>query len=291
MNKRLGYVKVRIAAGMERTGDYKIWTLTFTEDIEDDEALRRWRDLTRKLGHIRYFRVLEHTKRGRPHIHAIVDSAHLATIDRIPNGGSLTEWLQKQSPEATSIIETLVDCGFGPITNIERVKSSGKGAANYLAKYLSKERSDGVQKGKHIRLFEGSRDWLPKRTRPSNRRGRTQFSQTNPGHGECMCGGGTDTPMNTRRRDEVWRTQWEGAKDQATEFAAARHSVARMSSRLSDLKRRRLPQPLRDVNSLKERKAYRDAAKNALRAAGYHGPLNRIDGNGTYKETPTHNAF
>lgn len=94
--------------------------------------------ICRKLGvpTIKYVLIIEWTKRGAPHIHAMLECAYVAQ-----------RWLSKQWRELTG----------SSVVDIRRIKSQSA-AAHYLTAYLTKDQA--MPKGKH--KYSASRGYLPK---------------------------------------------------------------------------------------------------------------------------------
>lgn len=137
--------RVRNGARMPRFG---LWflTLTFADPVTLDSAMASWRtfrrSLMREFPRARLFRVVELTKTGRPHFHAVVD-ADLPRIYKADKGGeSLESYWAKQSDRARDfLLRHVLPAGFGPISDCERVRRGPGGAASYMGKYLSKANS------------------------------------------------------------------------------------------------------------------------------------------------------
>ena len=127
-------------------------------------------------GSLRYFRVLEVHQNGVPHLHLVYDSDSAPDVPQIPrplDGESLAAYYQRQTPKAQAFIDFCRSHGFGTITCNEYARSGGSGIASYLSKYLSKMGKAAFQalrspSGRRVRLYEGSRDWNPRTSRPSH---------------------------------------------------------------------------------------------------------------------------
>ena len=98
----------RIRDGMRVGGNYLFVTLTFDRPIEADEAMRCWKKFRRGIRPFRFFRVMELTKRKRPHFH-FVTSTPLAEVDKPRHGEMLVQWLRRQSEAARELSVCNVD--------------------------------------------------------------------------------------------------------------------------------------------------------------------------------------
>lgn len=182
-------VKKRIYQGMDEDRKFKEWTLiTFTacphtafvggkcyrcgtpkQDCQEIsvesymESWKRWRKwFWREYKGAKFYRVFELQENGHPHVHVITD-AKVPLVRRIQKFRKWADY-RNQSQGAHDWITKGVEVGFGVISCNTRIRRGAGGAANYLAKYLSKEgrkviRRENDPDNRSIRVAEGCRGW------------------------------------------------------------------------------------------------------------------------------------
>lgn len=162
-----GRVRARIAEGSSARSNLRFVTLTLDpEQVSYDAPLadlvsfimKAWRGFRRnvlwKAGGA-YYRVLELTKRGVPHIHLVTD----APFPVAPRFDSLRAWRARLNPAARAMAARLNAYGFG-MYSCSLVRNR-RAAGAYLGKYLAKDKALRVD-GRRVRVAEGSRDWAPR---------------------------------------------------------------------------------------------------------------------------------
>lgn len=154
--------KVRALVGEGCRGHVSYFvTLTFREypyqmdGNRYDFAQGAWHGLLRLANKqgitFQYIRVVELQERGTPHFHLVVN--RVARHGHRVSTTAQVRWLFGQLGKAT---------GFGPQMKVEQVRLGGKGAAAYLAKYLSKSEVWQMKRddGRAIRRYCRSRKWV-----------------------------------------------------------------------------------------------------------------------------------
>lgn len=136
--------------GFDNIGMY---TFTFAEDVTPEEAQRRWHSFNVNVLSKRYpgghwVKVLELTKRGRPHYHwigvvqGIRKGVKIETVSR-PDGRARLKAVTTSpecvlSQERAFLHERLVSYGFGSWNDISPILSTAEAAAEYASKYVTK---------------------------------------------------------------------------------------------------------------------------------------------------------
>lgn len=174
--------------GLENVGMY---TFTFSEDIDFKEASRRWNSFNTHVLSRRYdgdwIKVLELTKRGRPHFHVILHVVGIrigAVITRLATKrdkfGEGIKWRWIATGPRDSVLwserrfyaEVLSEYGFGSWNDISPILSTAEAAASYAAKYVSKAFKNRPYSLKGARLVSFGRGVKPGTTNFSSIGGR-----------------------------------------------------------------------------------------------------------------------
>lgn len=279
-------VRRRIVEGARGRADLRFVTLTldpsaYPADVDPRPGPRRreqllvhfldrWRSLRRNVLWRRYagayFRVIELTKKGVPHL-------HLVTEQRIPlaaaaTGTTRAHWKAQLSPEARELYQTLQAYGFG-IYHSELVRHSRASGA-YLAKYLGKSKTLRIGR-RSCRVAEGSRNWgAPDRVRSfANRFGTIWRQRATPKDRSCSCEPPPRSPMREGairlRNREFWQQQLDG-------IPLWRARAAYWQARVKDYRKFRAKNRDRLPDALLEFERHRaDAGFRGLQRDGYHG--------------------
>jgi hypothetical protein len=152
--KKAGAWHVRVREGViYRDRPPVFLTLTDKPGLPDDAAWRavgpHWNRLMTRLarelpgGRPEYVRVLESTKAGRPHVHALVDAPY---------------WPQSEWSDVAQ------DAGFGPVVWVTRAGRNGESASRYVTKYLTKALTDVLPP--RVRRIQASQLWDAPWARP-----------------------------------------------------------------------------------------------------------------------------
>jgi hypothetical protein len=174
--------------GLDNIG---MFTFTFAEDVDYKEASRRWDSFNRNVLRQRYsgawVKVLELTKKGRPHYHVIVVSpgirigADIRSKPKYGQDGKPTgkkKWWAIARPgsrlaqERRFFAETCPRYGFGSYNDISPILASAKAAANYAAKYVVKSFGNRPESLKGARLVSFGKGVKPGTTNFSSRKGK-----------------------------------------------------------------------------------------------------------------------
>lgn len=281
-------VRRRIMAGCEGAVNLWFFTATFSEDISLDEGMRRWKvlwkEMARRMPGARMFRVVELTKRGRPHFHAVVDGPMPVLLKPNKGGEYAAEYLARQSVAGREFIQrVLVPSGFGYIAHCERVRLGGKGAASYLSKYLTKAQAKSLvrEDGRRVRVAEGSRDWLVNPPVPTYRYGTVVVTSAKESEPDCRC----QVPRRKmltpegQRYDGEARAFWRGQTVQIEQEAGIYRDCVMATQRAYH----------KGGDTLVQCRTRQNFYKRELRKVGYSGPLSLIvaDRRGTER---TYNA-
>lgn len=156
--KVLSAVKMRMEYGCLRQKHLLFITLTFRKEFDDiresatsvGTAWRRWLYYLKKLPQwktMTWFKVIEVTKKGQPHLHLLVGGISLRKEEAARD--AINAWMR-----ATSFRSYIVD--------VQAVLGES-GAAAYLSKYMAK----GLQGRKDLQALGFSRRWSRSRNWPS----------------------------------------------------------------------------------------------------------------------------
>lgn len=121
--RRKGRVYHRTMSGTRLPGRWQMWTLTTSEEAwsEGRNIQASFRALVMRLRRrgmcSGYLRVVEYTKRGRPHLHVLI------------RGNPIPHWWLK---------EVWKQLHLSPVVWFSKIRH-GAGAASYLGKYLGKD--------------------------------------------------------------------------------------------------------------------------------------------------------
>ena len=174
LNHQRHQLIARVNAAMNKHRGVSWQFVTFTIRLDDDycdcqflTAWQKFRRYTLSKSKLPWFRVFERTKKGALHIHLLADSRiGLPLIPRANRYERLEHFRNRLSPEAKKFQDRLCSFGFGPIMNVEKVKSD-KAVPAYVAKYVCKgapaysthKDSDGTIHTKTLRHYGASKDF------------------------------------------------------------------------------------------------------------------------------------
>ncbi len=261
------------------------------EGMEAWKKFRKWL-WRRSGGKGRTFRVVELTKKGVLHIHAVTD-VDLPMVEKPGNKEVLDEWISRLSDEGRDFVAgPVMGSGFGPICHVERVRRGSGGVSAYLSKYLTKAQGKGLLTvdGRRHRVAEGTRTWYSGGSLEYYWWGRSGCTGADVvvKEVECFCGRRDKHQHLERRRyeDGMAIARWSGEAADAQGWASGYREISREVAR----KRSRAwyrgggsgaekagAEAEKAQRAFTEAKGKRQAWQETLRQVGYNGPYKFLE--------------